>query len=227
MIVFSRYTGTTQKRDLYATKSDGTGRRTQITNTPDVSEVAPRGLPQRTPAGLSGAFFSRDGTGCRSASSARKTGPSSVRSRCSRPRHQHLGHFIPGRRRRLYVSVRHPESRAPDIGKNRRSSLHRGSTARISRADGTTSGATHRPLPSQQRARPRFLPVLLRPRPQRRKKTRRGRIPGSCGDDLDQGRPRGKTPPCRSDLFYLSLPLSRGQRPLIPKPEALLMMPRT
>lgn len=41
MIVFSRYDGTTQKRDLYATKSDGTGAPQQITNTPDVSEVAP------------------------------------------------------------------------------------------------------------------------------------------------------------------------------------------
>ena len=41
MIVFSRYDGTTQKRDLYATKSDGTGAPQQITNTTDISEVAP------------------------------------------------------------------------------------------------------------------------------------------------------------------------------------------
>ena len=41
MIVFSRYDSTTQRRDLYATKSDGTGAPQQITNTPEVSEVAP------------------------------------------------------------------------------------------------------------------------------------------------------------------------------------------
>ena len=41
MIVFSRYVSTTQRRDLYATKSDGTGAPQQITSTPDVSEVAP------------------------------------------------------------------------------------------------------------------------------------------------------------------------------------------
>ena len=41
MIVFSRYDSTTQKRDLYATKLDGTGALQQITNTPDISEVAP------------------------------------------------------------------------------------------------------------------------------------------------------------------------------------------
>jgi hypothetical protein len=41
MIVFSRYDSATQKRDLYTTKSDGTGAPQQITNTPDISEVAP------------------------------------------------------------------------------------------------------------------------------------------------------------------------------------------
>src|SRR5512136_2123780 len=41
MIVFSRYDGATKKRDLYATKSDGTGAAQQITNTPELSEVAP------------------------------------------------------------------------------------------------------------------------------------------------------------------------------------------
>ena len=41
MIVFSRYDGTTQKRDLYAAKSDGTGTSQRVTNTSDVSEVLP------------------------------------------------------------------------------------------------------------------------------------------------------------------------------------------
>ena len=41
MIVFSRYDRTTRKRDLYATKSDGAGAPQQITNTPELSEVAP------------------------------------------------------------------------------------------------------------------------------------------------------------------------------------------
>ena len=41
MIVFSRFDGTTQKRDLYATRSDGTGSLQRITNTPDISEVLP------------------------------------------------------------------------------------------------------------------------------------------------------------------------------------------
>jgi len=41
MIVFSRHDRTTQKRDLYVTKSDGTGGPQRITNTPDVSEVVP------------------------------------------------------------------------------------------------------------------------------------------------------------------------------------------
>lgn len=41
MIVFSRLDGTTQRRDLYAVKSDGTGTPRRITNTPDVSEVLP------------------------------------------------------------------------------------------------------------------------------------------------------------------------------------------
>ena len=41
MIVFSRYDRTTQKRDLYAAKSDGTGTSQRVTNTSDVSEVLP------------------------------------------------------------------------------------------------------------------------------------------------------------------------------------------
>jgi len=41
MLVFSRFDSTTQKRDLYATKSDGTGAPQRITNTPDISEVLP------------------------------------------------------------------------------------------------------------------------------------------------------------------------------------------
>jgi Tol biopolymer transport system component len=41
MIVFSRYDGTTQRRDLYSTNSDGAGSPQQITNTPDISEVLP------------------------------------------------------------------------------------------------------------------------------------------------------------------------------------------
>lgn len=41
MIAFSRYDGTTQRRDLYAARSDGTGALQQITSTPELSEVAP------------------------------------------------------------------------------------------------------------------------------------------------------------------------------------------
>lgn len=41
MIVFSRLDATTQKRDLYTVRSDGTGPPQRITNTPDVSEVLP------------------------------------------------------------------------------------------------------------------------------------------------------------------------------------------
>ncbi|NPV03986.1 MAG: alpha/beta fold hydrolase [Syntrophaceae bacterium] len=41
MIVFSRWDRATQRRDLYAVKSDGTRAAQRITNTPDVSEVDP------------------------------------------------------------------------------------------------------------------------------------------------------------------------------------------
>ncbi len=208
MIVFSRFDSTTQKRDLYATKSDGTGAPQRITNTPDVSEVAP--------------VVSHDGRLLAYRAFYHVTGRDSIRIvstgnwallreiTLQPPADINIsGLSFRGDDQGFYVSVQSSGVPGSDIGKKQEIFSIGIDGQNQQRLTNNEWGDTS-PVAIARTTAGRGDPRPVRPRPQRRKgrgvgKSRRG------GDNLDQGRPGGK--PVPSDQARLSFPASPRKQP--------------